>query len=284
MNSIKRSLMYRLRSMGIYERLKVSSAYDLYLYLTNRGQIEARAEELEFYRRLLKGLRRGDTIFDVGANVGKKTELFLRLGAQVIAIEPDEGAQKVLRDKFLRYRFNLPPVRIIGLAVGAADGEETMWIDGPGSALNTLSEKWTEALRKDGKRFEYTGDSLTFKRMRKVETATLETLISRFGKPFYIKVDVEGYELNALRGLRGPVPYVSFEVNLPEFKEEGRRCVQLLDDLTDKGTYNYAVDCNKGLAFDRWSSSDKVLEVFEGCTDRCVEVFWRSNESDRDVD
>ena len=43
-------------------------------------------------------------IFDVGANVGDKTDVFLRLGARVVSIEPDEANQEVLRGKFLRYR------------------------------------------------------------------------------------------------------------------------------------------------------------------------------------
>ena len=44
-----------------------------------------RRRELDLYRQFI---RKGDLCIDVGANIGDKTDLFLRLGASVIAIEP----------------------------------------------------------------------------------------------------------------------------------------------------------------------------------------------------
>ncbi len=65
--------------------------------------IDARSREFAFYRGLLNGFRKGDLIFDVGANVGTKTEAFLRLSARVVSVDPDDANQEVLRASFLRY-------------------------------------------------------------------------------------------------------------------------------------------------------------------------------------
>jgi FkbM family methyltransferase len=72
---------------------------------------------------------------------------------------------------------------------------------------------------------------LEFREKRRVETTTLEQLISEHGCPLFAKINVEGYELSVLRGLRTVVPYLSFEANLPEFREEGLQCLTILQSL-----------------------------------------------------
>jgi len=103
--------------MGLYQRLRASPLYDFYWRIADRRIIDSRDSEVEFYRRLLKGFRKGDLVFDVGANHGRKTDVFLRLGARVIAIEPDEVNQQILEQKFHLYRFVRKPVTIVGKAV-----------------------------------------------------------------------------------------------------------------------------------------------------------------------
>ncbi len=45
----------------------------------------------------------------------------------------------------------------------------------------------------------------------KVESITIDDLIKRFGEPFHIKIDVEGYELEVLKGLTKKTCMISFE-------------------------------------------------------------------------
>ena len=60
------------------------------------------------------------------------------------------------------------------------------------------------------------GHTLGFAHQKEGKTITLDQLISRHDLPFFVKIDFEGHEPSALRGMSVPVPYLSFEVNLPQ--------------------------------------------------------------------
>ena len=262
-----------LKETAVYHRLKASRVYDAYWTFADRRILEMRDSEVRFYRRLLQGLPSRGLIFDIGANHGAKTDVFLRLGARVLAIDPDETNQEILRQKFLRYRWNKKPVTIVGKAVSDSRGHTVMWVDSPGSAKNTLSQKWVETLREDERRF---GQTLEFAQRREVETVTLEDLIEECGTPFFVKIDVEGLEPSVIRGLRRPVPYLSFEVNLPEFRPEGLECVELLRTLAPTGVFNYAVECDPGLELREWLRGGDFSNVLSNCTQPSIEVYWRT--------
>jgi FkbM family methyltransferase len=149
---------------------------------------EDKGIEVEFYRALLRGFKQGDTVFDIGANTGEKADTFVRLGARVVAVEPDELNLKRLRSRFIRLQGRRVPVSIIGAAVSDREGSETMWVDGPGSALNTLSRKWADTLKGDKSRFAHTIDALEFKHEKSVTTTTLDRLIQENGTPFFVKI------------------------------------------------------------------------------------------------
>jgi FkbM family methyltransferase len=262
-----------LRRAGVYYRLQSSSLYYAYWKIADASVVEDEDKEVEFYRHFLIGLRPNDLVFDIGANHGAKTTIFLRLGSRVVALDPDEVNGGILEQKFLKYHLRSRPVTIIKKAVSDRATIETLWIEQPGSAKNTLSRKWVESLQGDENRFGY---RLQFTSSKQVETTTLEKLVSVYGSPFFIKIDVEGYELSVLRGLRRRVPYLSFEVNLPEFARDGLECVKLLHALNCSGEFNYSVDCRKGFVLERWLAHNEFSRLLGQCTERSIEVFWRS--------
>jgi FkbM family methyltransferase len=270
---LKKSAQTFLRRVGLYQRLKSSFVYDFYWAFANQQLLEERAKEIEFYKNTLQGFRKGNLIFDIGANQGYKTDIFLRLGARVVAVDPDEENQESLRQRFVKYRLRPKKINIEDKAVSDVIATKSMWIDAPGSAKNTLSPKWVATLRTDQKRF---GQRFDFASKKQVETVTLEKLIAIHGIPFFIKIDVEGHEPSVLRGLNRPVPYLSFEVNLPEFQAEGLECINILREIAADGQFNYTVDCQHGLVFEQWLPQREFTRVFEQCEEASVEVFWRT--------
>jgi FkbM family methyltransferase len=271
--SIKLCAQTVLKRVGLYDRSKSSCLYGLYWRMADPQIIKDRSSEIDFYRRTLEGFERGNLVFDIGANQGYKTDIFLRIGARVVAVDPDTVNQESLRAKFLRYRFMPKPVTLVGKAVSERCTVATMWVDAPGSAKNTLSNKWVETLKQDDTRF---GHHLEFAGEMEVETTTLDELMVAHGVPFFIKIDVEGHERSVLQGLKRPVPYLSFEVNLPEFRSEGLQCVELLAQVCAQGEFNYATDCQSGLALKPWLPHREFAHVFNELADASLEVFWRT--------
>ena len=275
MQSLKLNLQSMLKRLGLYYRLKNSALYDLYWRVVDRRIVEARNKELAFYRNFLKGFRTGDLIFDVGANEGVKTDVFLRLGARVVSVDPDEFNQSVLREKFLLHRSTPKPVVIVGKALSDKSTVETMWIDGPGSSVNTLSQKWADTLKTNRDKFEHAHFGLEFARQKTVETTTLDDLIRLHGLPIFVKIDVEGYEVSVIRGLKQPVPFLSFEINLPEFRQEGLDCVRMLERLSTEGEFNYASNLERGV-LGTWIGAQEFSNLLGQCPEGTIEVFWRT--------
>lgn len=271
--SLKQQAQAFLKGVGLYERLKASCIYDFYWSYADPHWITDRTKEVQFYKTVLSGFRKNDVIFDIGANDGHKTDVFLRLGARVIAVDPDETNLKILRNKFIRNRIIPKPVTIEGKAVSDRVGTMPMFVESPGSVVNTLNPKWADILRNDGTRFS---QQLNFAQKKAVETTTLQSLMAKHGTPYYLKIDVEGHEVNVLQGLKCPVPYLSFEVNLPEFKEEGAECIRLLSQLATDGEFNFAADCRIGLNLPSWLPPKQFMSAFHQCEEPTIEIFWRT--------
>jgi hypothetical protein len=109
-----------------------------------------------------------------------------------------------------------------------------------------------------------------------VDMTTLDLLIERFGRPDYIKIDVEGHELNVLRGLSRPIPLVSFEANLPEFLEDTTSCVATLTTLDGAVTFNYATERQDRLELAEWLDASDFGHHLAQSPNRFMEIYCRS--------
>jgi FkbM family methyltransferase len=145
---------------------------------------------------------RGDLVFDIGAHVGDRVASFRRLGARVVAVEPQPPMVWVLRLFYGRRA----AVAIEAAAVGGEVGHTSLMINTDNPTVSTASSAFVSAARDaPGWENQHWGKSVS------VPVTTLDALIGKHGLPCFIKIDVEGFEEEALKGLSRPVKALSFE-------------------------------------------------------------------------
>lgn len=171
-------------------------------------------------------IRPGDLCFDIGAHLGDRIRAWSKLGARTIALEPHPGMMSWLR----RWYGHQPNVVLIEQAVGAQLGAGTLWISRLTPSVSTLSEKWLTTVQ-NNRRFA----GVRWEEQVPVTVTTLDALIAQFGRPAFCKIDVEGTELDVLKGLSQALPALSFEY-IPVMIEMALGCINRLGQL---GQYEY---------------------------------------------
>ncbi len=214
MNKITRKL---LRACHLYD-----AVVDFKHWLTGTETQYAR-----FYSQFVSP---GELCFDVGANVGRRTKVLLSLKARVVAVEPQEQCMEKLQRKFQGNE----NVILVRSAVGEKPGKAQIQLCDSHS-LSSLSTRWIESVRTSGRYAQCTWD-----RSVTIDVTTLDDLIAKCGRPAFIKLDVEGYEYEALKGLSQPVRSICFEFT-PEFMDSTVKCIDHLSQL-GSARFNYCLE------------------------------------------
>ena len=198
----------------------------------------------------------GDLVFDVGANVGSRTRLFLELGANVISVEPQETCAVVLQE--LRNKIILAENQSL-VVIQKALGEsvcETEMIMSNASVLSTLSKEWIEVMTKSGRFNNYSWSESV-----PVSVTTLDKLIEEHGTPSYVKIDVEGYEYEVLKGLTKPIKYISLEF-APEFLHKTYKCIEYIESLGEV-VFNYSLGESMKYNLNAYVTAGEIINILD---------------------
>ncbi len=197
-------------------------------------------EDIRFYKSLFPV---SALCFDVGANIGAKSEAMLKAGARVVAFEPSPVAQLELKARCGREKdWTLVPA-----AAGTEGGIAVLHAPRE-SNQSSLLEGWR-------------GDMMN---TYYVPVVTLDAAIDIFGKPFFCKIDVEGWEPQVLTGLTRPIPLISFEFHLDELGIA--RALSCLSRLAALGAdyVNVAPAEVSRFQFEQWRQIGEFMKWFPG--------------------
>lgn len=203
-------------------------------------------------------LMNNNLIFDIGMHVGQDTHHYLKKGFKVIAVEANpllvaENEKKFAKD------IEAGKLIIINKGISGQRGFMPFYIN------KRLSE-WSSFDKELGMR------NNTPHEIIEIECITTEDLIHRYGVPYYLKVDIEGYDFHVINGLpegeNRPL-YVSCEASE----------VSLIDTLYQKGYRKFKlinqadsfnpVDLNK----ERKKYFPKYLHISNGIKLRLQKIF-----------
>jgi FkbM family methyltransferase len=168
---------------------------------------------------LCAGLNESSVVVDCGANVGAVSVPLARTGARVIAFEPDLLAHAALSEAAA----GLANVELHQAAVGVEAGEVSLYraekFETDPLAATVSSSVMT------GKRGQSDENAITVPQIDL--PAFLTTLVANHGRVDFLKLDIEGSELDLLpaladAGLLENIRYVAAETHERKFPERRR--------------------------------------------------------------
>jgi FkbM family methyltransferase len=143
-----------------------------------------------------------DLIYDVGMHLGEDTAFYLAKGFRVVAIEASPELAAAGEREFAAHVAD-GSLHVVNAAVAETNGPVELDLN-PTTEWNTTNSEWVQRNL----------------RMRPAEITTVTVegmpfrdILTRFGTPYFLKVDIEGADLLCVEALRaGDVPkYVSLE-------------------------------------------------------------------------
>jgi|SRR3989344_2660511 len=153
---------------------------------------------------IINNLSKKDTYFDLGANIGQTTLLAATVAGKVIAFEPEPSAfQKLTYNLSLN---TVPHVQIHNIAASDSTGSEKLFICKNNDGSHSMNQQFIKTV---GNTY---GEAIS------VPTRAINDMDLPF--PTMVKIDVEGHEAAALRGMNrylSSVQYVYCETSSSNF-------------------------------------------------------------------
>lgn len=165
-------------------------------------------------------------IFDIGMHRGEDTEYYLTKGYTVVAVDADPELVELAKEKFSQ-PLTSAQLTLENVAISDQPGHVDFYL-----SKNTL---WNSLNPNIADRLNYSQEKIS------IPANTLENLFKKHGVPYYCKIDIEGYDLIAIRGLSSNYlpSYISVESECVGENEEltNSQCLATLDQLYRLG-YN----------------------------------------------
>lgn len=192
---------------------------------------------------ILPYLLPSDVVFDVGALRGDKAELFRAHCARVVAVEPQPLMAARLAERFA----SSDNVVVVHAGLADSEGMRSISINSAYPEISTFSESW-----RSGRFRDHVWDTAAA-----VPVTTLDALIHQFGRPRFVKIDVEGYERAVIAGLSQYGGCLSFEFTTEYLNDS----VAIAGRLASLGYRHFAVACEENATFDlAWTSAETCFD------------------------
>jgi len=165
------------------------------------GNIYVGLMEYEDMSFLLHYLQEDDLFYDVGANIGVYTVLASKVKkARTICFEPLPNTYEKLLDNIQINRLD----NVISKNIGLSFEPSKLYFTTTKDTMNSV------ALESD-------------KEKQEVDVDTLDNISQEYGIPKMIKIDVEGYETNVLKGANSILKSDTLEVIILELNGSGKK-------------------------------------------------------------
>lgn len=227
--------------------LKISQEINYRLSFYNKQSRHPRKLVYLFYRQFIK---KGELVFDIGANVGERVLIFNELSARIVAVEPQTHCVKKIADKFKSSK----NVHIENCGLGETKGEMDFFICEEDDRLSTFSLDQMEK--------SFFTDNTKWTRKEVIKILTLDELIGKYGLPKFCKIDVEGFELNVLKGLTKTIPALSFEFSSKQI-DKIEQCVIELRRINSDYKFNVCFGEPYKLHFNNWVDAENVIDCIK---------------------
>jgi len=236
--------IYRIfRSIGILDVPLVHALY-LRVYFAYKKQFE---DSLVSLLKMNPHLLQDGDVLDVGANVGYTATVlcsFLKKGQKVHAFEPDRKNYRDLIQTIDRFQMS-SRIEAIPAAVGSTEGEILLWLNRDHPADHrVLNESLKASLAEKGLNPDF----------EKVPMITIDQYCKSKGidRVSFLKVDVQGFELEVLKGAletidQNPRISIYFEYCAEHLKALGAKPEALLEFFRGKGFQILEFNPKKGL-------------------------------------
>lgn len=165
---------------------------------------------------------------DIGANIGNHALFYSTIFKRVVAFEPNPIAYKLLEANVLKNR--IANIDVCTIALGSKKEKKTLFVCDENLGMSSLVQ-------------ETKGGHSVLNIEIKIEIGDdlIKELVDDQSVISFVKLDVEGFEADALKGLRQTItkhhPVIAIELNFHSIKEPAEDALKVLMDLGYRDFY-----------------------------------------------